>query len=244
MRKSKLDKLIQTKKDKKELNYSVLDKAKEALSEQKRLKKSRTSFQWKGFAKILVPACCVLIIVIVACVVFYHPAEDDSSLPPVIDAPKPDEKPDDSDEKHFSSSENNQRNIQSIESFNKEKNISLRYFSLENIEETIIIHEDVENTKDKDVLLWQRILLLETYEEIKMYIELQGGYIFDFLDRFENLEQKLEIKGTVVNYDTLFDEEQYLFCTRTSFEIGGFKYKVEFFLEDQEQWCSYLEEIL
>lgn len=47
MRKSKLDKLIQTKKDKKELNYSVLDKAKEALSEQKRLKKSRTSFQWK-----------------------------------------------------------------------------------------------------------------------------------------------------------------------------------------------------
>jgi len=232
MRKSKLDKLIQTKKDKKELNYSVLDKAKEALSEQKRLKKSRTSFQWKGFAKILVPACCVLIIVIVACVVFYHPAEDDSSLP------------DDSDEKHFSSSENNQRNIQSIESFNKEKNISLRYFSLENIEETIIIHEDVENTKDKDVLLWQRILLLETYEEIKMYIELQGGYIFDFLDRFENLEQKLEIKGTVVNYDTFFDEEQYLFCTRTSFEIGGLKYKVEFFLEDQEQWCSYLEEIL
>jgi len=84
----------------------------------------------------------------------------------------------------------------------------------------------------------------ETYEEIKMYIELQGGYIFDFLDRFENLEQKLEIKGTVVNYDTFFDEEQYLFCTRTSFEIGGFNYKVEFFLEDQEQWCSYLEEIL
>ncbi len=244
MRKSKLDKLIQTEKDKKELNYSILDKAKEALSEQNRPKKSKISFQWKGFVRILVPACCVLIIVIVACVVFYHPAEDNSYLPPVIETPKPDEKPDDSDGKHFASSENNQRNIQSIESYNKEKNISLRYFKLENSEETIIIHEDVENEKEKDVLLWQRILLLETYEEIKIYIELQGGYIFDFLDRFDNLGQSVKIKDTVVNYDTFFDEEQYLYCTRTNFEIDGFKYKIEFFFENEEQWRLYLAEIL
>lgn len=243
MRKSKLDKLIRAEKDNKELSYSIIDKAKDELCEQNRLKESKRSFRWGTLAKILVPMCCVLI-VIVACVVTYYPSSEDTSLPPVIEAPKPDEKPNDSEGKHFASSDNNRRNVISIESFNKEKNILLKYFEVENSEETIIVYEDVENEKDKDVLLRQRMLLLETYEEIIMYIELQDGYIFDILDIFENLGQKKEIKGTVVNYDTFFDEEQYLFCTRTNFEIDGFKYKIEFFFEDEEQWQSYLAEIL
>ena len=251
MRKSKLDKLIEKNDRKRDLNYSLLENAKDELRERNARNKSVKSFNLRKFAQIFVPLSCAIIIIVVSVILLPITTDDKPALPPsveippIIEIPPEIEKPntDVSEEKHYSKT-NEFRNIQSVEQLNQDKNISLRYFNLSDIEENLLVYEDKENEKDKDVLLLQSIVLLETYEEIKMFVELQDSYIIDFLHRFEDLEEKCEIGGVELKYETSFDEDLMLFCTRTTFEIDGFKYRIEFFLEDQEQWTSYLAEIL
>ena len=120
----------------------------------------------------------------------------------------------------------------------------MKYFDFIDAEERCIVYEDEENEKNKDVLFRQRIVLLATLEQIDMYIELQDNYIFDCLDMFVDLNSEIELAGVLVKYNTFFDEEQVLYCTRTSLEIDGFTYKIEFLLENEEQWITYLSQIL
>ncbi|MDE7328504.1 MAG: hypothetical protein K2N57_01990 [Clostridia bacterium] len=248
MRKSKLDRLIERNNANRELNSSLLENAKYELRERDARKRRAKAFSWKNFAKIFVSLCCAVIVIVVS-IIIYVPTNDGQPTsppkienPPLIENPKPNETP--SEEKHYAKTENNFHNIQSVDELNRDKNLSLHYFNLFGAEETIFVFEDEENEKDIDVLLKQRILLVETFEEILLYVELQDNYIFDFLERFDNLSQVCNIDGVTIKFDTIFDEDYYLYCTRTTFEIDGFKYRVEFFMEDPEQWISYLGQIL
>lgn len=234
MRKSKLDRFIERNDEKKAINYSVMDRANERLRCRDSGQRKEKGFQWGTLSKILVPLCCVVII-LVGVIVFHHSPSDDPYIPPALEKPE---------NKFYGTGNADQRNIQSINDYNDEKNISLRYFDLSNSEEFIIVFEDKENKKDKDVLLWQRTLLLDTYEEISLFVELQDNYEFDILYKFNNPMQGREINGKQVQFYTFFDEEHYLYCTRASLEIDGFTYKIEFLLENEEQWAVYLAEIL
>lgn len=236
MKKSRLDRVIERNDEKKAVNYSVMDRANERLRQHESGQKKEKCFQWGALSKILVPLCCVVII-LVGVVVFHHSSSDDPYIPPTF------EQPDDVN-KVYGIANAKQRFIQSISDYNNERKLSLKYFKLFDIEEEIIVYEDEENKKDKDVLLRQKVTLLETYESIEEFIILQGNYIFDFLEDYNSLQQKTEIKGISVQYNTFFDEEQYLYCTRTSLEIDGFTYKIEFLLENEEQWITYLSQIL
>ncbi|MDE5990722.1 MAG: hypothetical protein K2H36_03945 [Clostridia bacterium] len=70
MRKSKLDKLIEKNSEKREPDYSLLEKAKEELRERNARKNRIRKFNRKNLAKVLVPLCCVIIVIVVAVILF------------------------------------------------------------------------------------------------------------------------------------------------------------------------------
>ena len=54
--------------------------------------------------------------------------------------------------------------------------MNISYFkNYQNIDEVVTIYKDGE----KDVLLSQDVILLDTYEQIKLFVELKGNYILN-----------------------------------------------------------------
>ena len=110
----------------------------------------------------------------------------------------------------------------------------------QNIDEVIKIYKEGE----KDVLLSQDVILLDTYEQIKLFVELKDNYIFEFLSKYESLSSEIIINGVKINYDTKFDEEIYLYKTFTKFIYQGHVYRICFDLEGETDWQEEISKLL
>lgn len=117
----------------------------------------------------------------------------------------------------------------------------MQYFKgYQNVFDTVLIYKN----NDKDVLLEQNVILLDTYERIKLNVELEKNYIFDFLTDFDWLENKFSVNDIQISYNTTFDEELYLYKTFTKFNYKGYVYKVYFEMEGEIDWQGELSNLL
>lgn len=141
----------------------------------------------------------------------------------------------------YSYNENNRHKIDSVQKYNTDHKRNILYFAdLQNVEETVILWKD----KDKDVLLEQEVLLLDNYEHIDMYVQLESNYIIEFLYQFESLEKNITIAGTNIKYQTIFDDQQYLFMTYAMFTYKGLVYRINFQMLGEKDWMSQIEGLL
>lgn len=110
----------------------------------------------------------------------------------------------------------------------------------QNIDEVIKIYKEGE----KDVLLSQDVILLDTYEQIKLFVELKDNYIFEFLSNYESLSSEIIINSVKINYNTKFDEEIYLYKSFTKFSYKGHVYRICFDLEGETDWQEEISKLL
>ena len=100
----------------------------------------------------------------------------------------------------------------------------------QNIDEVIKIYKEGE----KDVLLSQDVILLDTYEQIKLFVELKDNYIFEFLSKYESLSSEIIINGVKI----------YLYKTFTKFIYQGHVYRICFDLEGETDWQEEISKLL
>ena len=142
---------------------------------------------------------------------------------------------------HYSYSEDNIYKYVSVEQYNEDKNMNILYFkNYQNIEERVKIYKD----GDKDVLLSQEIILLDTYERIELNVELKNNYIFDFLKDFDLLENTVSLKSLQIYFNTTFDESLFLYITLAKFSYNGNVYKVYFEMEGETDWQEKISKLL
>lgn len=119
--------------------------------------------------------------------------------------------------------------------------MNISYFkNYQCVDEVVTIYTD----NGSDVLLSQDVILLDTYEQIKLFVELKGNYIFKFFSNYESLSNEIVINGVKINYDTKFDEELYLYKTFTKFIYQGHVYRICFDLEGETDWQEEISKLL
>ncbi len=224
--KRKLAKLMEKQDDnKQEINYEILHKAKEETHWNAACEVKVVDTR-KQQLIITATICCLLIIISFGIFLGITLSKPNNPLEPPI---------------HYSYSENNIYKYGSVEKYNEDRNLDLLYFkNYKNIEERVKIYKDGE----KDVLLSQDVILLDTYEQIKLFVELKGNYIFKFLSNYESLSSEIIINGVKINYDTKFDEELYLYKTFTKFIYQGHVYRICFDLEGETDWQEEISKLL
>ena len=97
---------------------------------------------------------------------------------------------------------------------------------------------------DKDVLLEQNVILLDTYERIKLNVELEKKLYIWFFNRFRLVGKQIFVNDIQISYNTTFDEELYLYKTFTKFNYKGYVCKVYFEMEEETDWQGELSNLL
>lgn len=224
--KRKLAKLMEKQDDnKQEINYEILHKAKEETHWNDACEVKAVDNR-KQQLIITATICCLLIIISFGIFLGITLSKPNNSLEPPI---------------HYSYSEDNIYKYVSVEQYNEDKNLDLlRFKNYQNIDEAVTIYTD----NGSDVLLEQDLILLDTYEQIKLFVELKNNYIFEFLSNYEALSSEIVINGVKINYDTKFDEEIYLYKTFTKFSYKNHVYRICFDLEGETDWQEEISKLL
>lgn len=221
--KRKLEKFIDKSEENNPIDKNVLLEAKKVAGVNNKTKEDIPKNKKRKMA-ILVATSCVIIIVSVGLLIGLLPQTP--SAPPKI---------------YYSYQESQVYPYESAEKYALDTKKQFEYFNnFENCEENVAIYKD----KEKDVLLQQRILLLNTYEVIKMYVELENNYVFDFLGQYDNLENQTIINNRVVEYKTTFDDNSYLYVTIAKFEMNNKVYRVQLDFEQELSWFKILEDFI
>ncbi len=224
--KRKLAKLMEKQDDnKQEINYEILHKAKEETHWNDACEVKAVDNR-KQQLIITATICCLLIIISFGIFLGITLSKPNNPLEPPI---------------HYSYSEDNIYKYVSVEQYNEDKNLDLlRFKNYQNIDEAVTIYTD----NGSDVLLEQDLILLDTYEQIKLFVELKNNYIFEFLSNYEALSSEIVINGVKINYDTKFDEEIYLYKTFTKFSYKNHVYRICFDLEGETDWQEKISKLL
>lgn len=224
--KRKLAKLMEKQDDnKQEINYEILHKAKEETLWNDACEVKAVDNK-KQQLIITATICCLLIIISFGIFLGITLSKPNNPLEPPI---------------HYSYSEDNIYKYVSVEQYNEDKNMNILYFkNYQNIEERVKIYKD----GDKDVLLSQEIILLDTYERIELNVELKNNYIFDFLKDFDLLENTVSLKSLQIYFNTTFDESLFLYITLAKFSYNGNVYKVYFEMEGETDWQEKISKLL
>ncbi len=224
--KRKLAKLMEKQDDnKQEINYEILHKAKEETHWNDACEVKAVDNR-KQQLIITATICCLLIIISFGIFLGITLSKPNNPLEPPI---------------HYSYSEDNIYKYVSVEQYNEDKNLDLlRFKNYQNIDEAVTIYTD----NGSDVLLEQDLILLDTYEQIKLFVELKNNYIFEFLSNYEALSSEIVINGVKINYDTKFDEEIYLYKTFTKFSYKNHVYRICFDLEGETDWQEEISKLL
>lgn len=224
--KRKLAKLMENKNDnKQEINYKVLDKAKEETGWNDACEVKVIDNRKQ---KLIITAAISCMVILIALGIFFGIALSNKPNPldPLI---------------YYSYNEDNIYKYESVEKYNKDKNRNILYFdNYQNINEVVKVYTD----KRQDVLLRQEILLMDTYEHIELIVELQNNYVFDFLTDYDKLKNKTKINGVQISYTTTFSEEIYLYKTLAKFSYKGNVYRAYFEMEGEKDWQEELSELL
>lgn len=224
--KRKLAKLMEKQDDnKQEINYEILHKAKEETHWNDACEVKAVDNR-KQQLIITATICCLLILISLGIFLGITLSKPNNPLEPPI---------------HYSYSEDNVYKYISVEKYNEDNNLDLLYLkNYQNIDEVIKIYKEGE----KDVLLSQDVILLDTYEQIKLFVELKDNYIFEFLSNYESLSSEIIINGVKINYNTKFDEEIYLYKSFTKFSYKGHVYRICFDLEGETDWQEEISKLL
>lgn len=224
--KRKLAKLIEKQDDnKQEINYEILHKAKEETHWNDACEVKAVDNR-KQQLIITATICCLLILISLGIFLGITLSKPNNPLEPPI---------------HYSYSEDNVYKYVSVEKYNEDKNINILYFkNYQDVDEVVTIYTD----NGSDVLLSQDVILLDTYEQIKLFVELKDNYIFEFLSNYESLSSEIIINGVKINYNTKFDEELYLYKTFTKFIYQGHVYRICFDLEGETDWQEEISKLL
>ncbi len=224
--KRKLAKLIEKQDDnKQEINYEILHKAKEETHWNDACEVKAVDNR-KQQLIITATICCLLILISLGIFLGITLSKPNNPLEPPI---------------HYSYSEDNDYKYVSVEKYNEDKNINILYFkNYQDVDEVVTIYTD----NGSDVLLSQDVILLDTYEQIKLFVELKDNYIFEFLSNYESLSSEIIINGVKINYNTKFDEEIYLYKTFTKFIYQGHVYRICFDLEGETDWQEEISKLL
>lgn len=224
LRNKKVEKSIE-KKHNIPINYEVLENAKQQANW-----KNRKEIQVKDTRKLklVLMSCAMLFVTIVIATtlgVIFLPNNDSTKGPPI----------------YYAYSEEKIYGYDSTEKYKNDKKLDIVYFQDYNsAEEKTSVYTD----QNKDVLVCQDLILLDTYETIKLYIELTNNYIFDFLSEFENLTQSTKIGGIDIIYNTKFDKNSYLYKTYLKFNYKGYTYKITCDLLEENDWKQHIEKLI
>lgn len=224
--KRKLAKLMEKQEDnnKQEINYEILQKAKEE-THWNDVGEVRVIDNRKQKIILTTVISCLLILISIGIYLGLTLSKPKNPLDLPI---------------FYSYDEDNIYMYESVEKYMADKNVNLLYFKNYQIEaERVKIYKDV----DKDVLLSQEIIL-DTYERIELNVELKNNYIFDFLTEFDLLKNKYLVNDVQINFNTTFDEEVYAYRTLAKFKYKDYVYKIYFEMEEETDWQNEISLLL
>ncbi len=228
-RKDKLAKLLEKSSVSQPINYEVLEKAKKNTNWDQMTNDGRIKNLWQNKILLMIVASIVFVMAVIGISlgIILPKQYSNSSLLPNI--------------KFYYYNEEDTELHNSIKEYIANKDVKFEYFdNLLNIKEKIKIYLD----SGEDILINQHITFSETLETIILYVELKNNYIFDFLDKYDKLENKVKLNGIEVDFSTNYNESTYSYITHAKFKYKDKIYRVSFDLIEEDGWKTYLQQLI
>ncbi len=227
-RKDKLAKLLEKSSVSQPINYEVLEKAKKNTNWDQITNDGRIKNLWQNKILLMIVASIVFVLAVIGISLgIILPKQNNPELLPNI--------------KFYQYNEDDVILYESINQFIDNNNIEFEYFKdFINCEEEVKVYLDGE----ENILINQHIFNLETLDTIILYIELENNYIFDFLDKYDKLENKVKLNGIDVDFSTNYNESTYSYITHAKFKYKDKIYRVSFDLIEEDGWKTYLQQLI
>ena len=130
---------------------------------------------------------------------------------------------------------------ESINQFVDNNDIAFEYFKdFNNCEEEVKVYLDNNNA----ILINQHIFNSESLETIILYVELEDNYMYDFLYKYEELNEKITINNIEIDYKFKYEESTYSYVTHAKFKYKDKIYRVSFDLIEEDGWKTYLQQLI
>lgn len=227
-RKDKLAKLMEKNDVPVEIDYDVLERAKEETDWNLITKDGRVKNLRQNRLIFLIAASMIFVLAVIGISLglIFHNKSSNSLLPEI---------------KYYHYNTDNTDFYKSIEEYISQNDVQFQYLNVLNeFKEKVTVYLD----ENKDVLIRQHIFNEETLESVILYVELQENYIFDFLDEYDNFTEKIIINNVEVDYKFRYEESTYSYLTHAQFKYKDKVYRVSFDLIEEDAWINYLQQLI
>lgn len=228
-RKDKLAKLLEKSSVSQPINYEVLEKAKRNTNWDQMTNDGRIKNLWQNKILLMIIASIVFVMAVIGISlgIILPKHSSNSSLLPNI--------------KFYQYNEDDVILYESINQFVDNNDIAFEYFKdFNNCEEEVKVYLDNNNA----ILINQHIFNSESLETIILYVELEDNYMYDFLYKYEELNEKITINNIEIDYKFKYEESTYSYVTHAKFKYKDKIYRVSFNLIEEDGWKTYLQQLI
>ncbi len=228
-RKDKLAKLLEKSSVSQPINYEVLEKAKRNTNWDQMTNDGRIKNLWQNKILLMIIASIVFVMAVIGISlgIILPKHSSNSSLLPNI--------------KFYQYNEDDVILYESINQFVDNNDIAFEYFKdFNNCEEEVKVYLDNNNA----ILINQHIFNSESLETIILYVELEDNYMYDFLYKYEELNEKITINNIEIDYKFKYEESTYSYVTHAKFKYKDKIYRVSFDLIEEDGWKTYLQQLI
>lgn len=228
-RKDKLAKLLEKSSVSQPINYEVLEKAKRNTNWDQMTNDGRIKNLWQNKILLMIIASIVFVMAVIGISlgIILPKHSSNSSLLPNI--------------KFYQYNEDDVILYESINQFVDNNDIAFEYFKdFNNCEEEVKVYLDNNNA----ILINQHIFNSESLGTIILYVELEDNYMYDFLYKYEELNEKITINNIEIDYKFKYEESTYSYVTHAKFKYKDKIYRVSFDLIEEDGWKTYLQQLI
>lgn len=228
-RKDKLAKLLEKSSVSQPINYEVLEKAKRNTNWDQMTNDGRIKNLWQNKILLMIIASIVFVMAVIGISlgIILPKHSSNSSLLPNI--------------KFYQYNEDDVILYESINQFVDNNDIAFEYFKdFNNCEEEVKVYLDNNNA----ILINQHIFNSESLDTIILYVELEDNYMYDFLYKYEELNEKITINNIEIDYKFKYEESTYSYVTHAKFKYKDKIYRVSFDLIEEDGWKTYLQQLI